>query len=153
MTSTRIKVFFPIEPASANGVTGEWLWMEPAGLGKYRVDNLPFELYDISYGDVVSAAEKDGALTFQSVLSRGGHSTYRVRLPEGGTHEDFLQFWPLFEAHNCSYEGASDTRRLYSIDVPNGDAVFAIYPLLEKGEKQGWFEFEEAHFCRPSDRH
>lgn len=148
----RVKIFFPIQTQSENGVTGEWLWSSPTEDHRYIIDNSPFDLYDISTGDVVVAEDLDGVLTFKSVAFRGGHSTYRIRLPKGHTHSDFLKIWPEFEALKCSYEGASGDRRLYSIDVPPEADIFAVYDLLERGEKEQKFEFEEAHYCKPKDR-
>jgi Domain of unknown function (DUF4265) len=147
-----VKVFFPIKTPSTDGVTGEWLWAKPMDGHRYLVDNSPFDLYDISAGDVVVAKELNAVLTFKSVAYRGGHSTYRIRLPKHFVHEDFLKIWPAFEAQKCTYEGASGERRLYSIDVPPETDVFAVYDLLELGEKDGNFEFEEAHFCKPQDK-
>ena len=147
----RVKVFFPLETSSSNGVTGEWLWVKPLDDHKYEIDNSPFDIYGVSYKDVVHAEEIEGVLTFKSVAYRGGHSTYRLRLPRFAEHKDFLEIWRSFKEHNCTYEGADDSRRLYSIDVPPQSDIFAVYDLLENGEKAGKFEFEEAHYCKPQD--
>jgi hypothetical protein len=149
--SDLIKIFFPIVPSSTHETTGEWLWAKPAGGHRYEVDNSPFDLYDISLADVVEAEEIEGVLTFRSIVRRGGHSTYRIRLGRNLTHQDFQKLWPAFEALNCSYEGAS-SERLYSIDVPPEADVSKVYSLLEAGEAESKFEFEEAHYCRPQDR-
>lgn len=145
----RVKVFFPLDPPSADGTTGEWLWATPKGGDKYQIDNIPFDVYDISCGDVVAASEVDDALTFRSVVTRSGNSTYRIKLPKHHSHDDFLETWPPFEAHNCSYEGGSGIRRLYSIHLQKDTDVYAVYRLLEEGEKSGKFEFEEAHCFNP----
>lgn len=124
------------------------------GGGQYLLDNSPFHAFDISYGDVFTAEPVDGDLVFSAVVSRGGHSTYRVRLPIGLGHEHFLRHWPLLESLGCTYEGSSATQaRLYSIDIPPGTDVDAVYRLLEDGERQNLWVFEEAHYVGPRDSH
>jgi hypothetical protein len=148
----RVKIFFPIVPASEDGITGEWLWTKPLGGGRFEIDNSPFDLYGVSAADIVAADEIKGVMTFKTVVYRGGHSTYRIRLGRSQTREDFLRLWPVFEALGCSYEGTSSEQRVYSIDVPPEADVSKVYALLEAGENASNFEFEEAHYCRPGDR-
>jgi hypothetical protein len=143
-------VGFPVD--LGEGSTVENLHVSSEGQGRYRVDNSPFYAYDISYRDVVSAKPDGLRLLFQAVLERGGHSTYRVKLPAGASHEDFLARWAALEALGCSYEGSSaNPRRLYAIDVPPEADIQVIYELLEDGEADGAWEFEEGHYCNPDD--
>ncbi|MFC3654564.1 DUF4265 domain-containing protein [Xanthomonas hyacinthi] len=121
------------------------------GDGNFVLDNSPFYAFGISCGDVFSASpSEDGGLVFSEVVSRGGHSTYRVKLPAGRKHEDFLAHWLVLEKLGCTYEGSSaNPERLYSIDVPAGADVFEIYRLLEEGEREkAWF-FEEGYYFKP----
>lgn len=122
----------------------------PRGDGRYVLDNSPFYVFGISYGDVFLADRMDGEMVFSGVESRGGHSTYRIRLPAGQNHEFFLRHWQQLEKLGCTYEGSSaNPARLYSIDVPPGVDVFEVYRLLEEGEQQGTWVFEEAHYFDP----
>lgn len=115
---------------------------------RYRIDNSPFYAFDISCGDIVNVREASGRLLFDSVSERGGHSTYRVKLPSGKGHEDFLKYWPELSALGCSFEGSSvDERRLYAIDLPPEVDVQAAYDVLRANEDAGVWEFEEAHYC------
>lgn len=119
--------------------------------GLFALDNAPLYAYNISCGDVFSAVDMGPrGLVFCEILERGGHSTYRVRLRAGEEHPFFLQRWPAMAALGCSYEGSGlADRRLYSIDVPVFTAVPDVYGLLERGEKEEAWEFEEAHYFRP----
>ena len=90
-------------------------------------------------------------LIFLRIVSRGGHSTYRIRLPIGSDHNFFLEQWLALEKLGCTYEGSSaSTKRLYALDIPPNANVAAVYLVLEKGEQEGIWEFEEAHYCEPS---
>lgn len=115
--------------------------------GNFILDNIPFHAYGISCGDEFSATSESGRFVFKEVVRRGGSSTYRVRLPEGKTHDDFLKYWPPLAALGCSFEGSGlDQQRLYAIDVPAGSDVSAVYDILEQGEQDGHWEFEEGHY-------
>lgn len=115
---------------------------------RYALDNSPFYVYGVSLGDVVTVREWNGRLLFESVAERGGHSTYRVKLPLGADHEHFERYWPKLATLGCSYEGSSaNERRLYSIDIPPGVDVGAAYAVLDEYERAGAWEFEEVHYC------
>jgi hypothetical protein len=117
------------------------------GADLYCLDNSPFYVYGVSFGDIVYAPISDGRPVFVKVVAHQGHSTYRLRLPVGRSHSDFAQHWLPLEQLGCSYEGSGvSSQRLYSIDVPPGSDVAAVYKILEEGERLGWWEFEEAHY-------
>jgi len=91
-----------------------------------------------------------GHLTFSEIVSRGGHSTYRVKLPVDASHGDFLARWNGLERMGCAYEGYSASKsRLYSIDAPAGVDVFEVYRLLDEGEQESAWLFEEGHCFDP----
>lgn len=116
--------------------------------GRYSLDNSPFYAFGISFEDVFLAELKDGELIFAGVVWRGGHSTYRVKLPVGCDHDYFLEHWPALDKLGCTFEGSSaKLQRLYSIDVPPKADVFEVYRVIEEKEQQNVWSFEEAHFC------
>lgn len=120
---------------------------EPLDDGTFRLDNVPFHMGGISLGDEFAVDTGEGRLFFSHVTRRGGHSTYRVRLPRGGMHEDFLRHWPDLERHGCTFEGSDlDGRRLYAIDVPPTADVPAVYVRLQAVEDAGHWGFEEGHY-------
>lgn len=120
--------------------------------GKYVLENSPFYAYGISFKDVFYAELRDGTLVFRAVISRGGHSTYRIRLPAGRDHAYFLNNWLELGKLGCTYEGSSaNTTRLYAIDVPPGVDVAEVYRLLDEKEHQGVWVFEEGHYFAPSE--
>ncbi|SEP10852.1 protein of unknown function [Luteibacter sp. UNC138MFCol5.1] len=115
--------------------------------GGFELENSPFYVYGVSYRDVVEAEVDTGVLTFIRVVRRGGHSTYRLLVTGDGQASAFAKRWPRLEALGCTYEeGGVDGRHLYAVDVPSDTAVHAVYALLEEGENDNAWTFEEAHY-------
>lgn len=122
------------------------------GADLYRIDNSPFYAYDLSYRDTVRAERSQGRLLFKETVARGGHSTYRVKLEEGNSHEDFLARFEALSALGVTFEGTSRSKRhLYAMDVPPEVDVQRVYDVLTRGEEDSFWEFEEAHFFRGHD--
>ncbi len=141
-----VKVRFPLAADDqAIGVMAENLWAEKVGASRYRIENSPFYAFGISYGDEIVAGEEDQRLNFRKVAARSGHSTYRILIAGSDGHEDenFKEAWQALAQLGCTYEVAK--RRWLSIDVPALTNVFNVYRILEEGEEQGIWSFEEGH--------
>lgn len=149
MTEQPVKIAFEVSGQNDSGIEVERLWAKPVQDDVYEIDNSPYQVYGISWGDKVEATKLDSELKFVRVVARSGHSTYRIRLPCGRDHSYFLQYWPELEVLGCTYEGADGERRLYSIDVPSANSVSGAYSILQRLENSGVWEFEEAHYYRP----
>jgi Domain of unknown function (DUF4265) len=148
MSSTnQVKVQFHVDPNDQRGVKTESLWAERVGFGRFRILNSPFFLFGISADDVVEAEEADDGLRFQSVVSRGGHSTYRIFLQGGRTIKDadFRIYWEPISKLGATFENADD--HFVALDIPPGKDVAAIYELLDRGEQDGVWAFEEVHYA------
>lgn len=145
-----VKVSFELPEGSPYGV--ESLWAEKMTEDEYRLDNSPFYVYGYSHQDVVKAIEVNGELVAQGSCLRGGHSTYRVFLSTGldADSPETRDYWRRLKDLGCSYEGAYN--RLFAIDVPPSADIFAVYRILEEGEKAGIWEFEEGHCGHPTER-
>jgi hypothetical protein len=129
-------------------VATESLWAEPIGDSRFKLRNAPFFAYGFSEQDIVKVEERDGNFVVTGSEERGGHSTYRIFLPIETTEEKFTRDWKPLEKLGCTYERAN--RRLVAIDVPPLADVYAVYAVLENGEKAGLWEFEEGHCGHPS---
>jgi hypothetical protein len=125
----------------------ETLWAESLGEGLYRLCNVPFLAYGYNVDDLVNVTTSDGRLLVTAVARRGGHSTYRVILPDATDDEAFAPLWGPLEKLGYTYERAN--RRLIGIDVPPGSDVYTVYDVLEKGEQASRWEFEEGHCGHP----
>lgn len=141
-----VKINFPLpEEDHAHGVEAENLWAKPLSDGGYRIENTPFYAYGVSFQDIVAAEEDGGRLVYRGVQSRSGHSTYRILIqnPEGYKDSNFKVAWVPLADLGCTFEVAKS--RWLAIDVPALTDVFAVYALLEEGERSGLWTFEEGH--------
>lgn len=141
-----LRVLIPLPHDEWHGQSSETVWVEPIGDGVFRIRNVPFYARNLSFGDVISAREAaNSALTLDKVVSRGGHSTYRIRLADSVSLEDltFDKYWQPLEAAGCTYERA--TERLLGVDVPPAAGIYEVYDLLSTGENEGAWSFEEGH--------
>jgi hypothetical protein len=145
-----VSVIFDTDGPAWHQQTAERLWAIPVGISLYRLENSPLYAYGVSYKDVVVARPRaDGGLAFQDVQSRGGHSTYRVVVKASISRVDFERCWKPLEELGCTYESSRDPENIFAIDVPPSTDVYAVYALLEQGEDQGIWEFEEGHCGHP----
>lgn len=145
-TEGLVKLVFDL-PGQDSPMETESLWAEPVGDNLYRLRNVPFYVYGFSEQDTVRVEEKEGRLAVKCVVHRGGHSTYRIFLPEQTTEEQFSKNWIPLEKLGCTYERA--TRRCVAVDVPPHADVYAVYGVLESGERERLWEFEEGHCGHP----
>ena len=143
-----VKVVFDLSKDGLDAT--ESLWAEPAGDCLFRLRNVPFFARGFSELDVVRVEQSDGRLVVKSVDERGGHSTYRIFLPEKTTDEKFSGDYAPLAGLGCTYERSN--RRLVAIDVPPQTDVYAVYAILESGEANGLWEFEEGHCGHPLRR-
>lgn len=101
----------------------ETLWAARMGPNTYRLDNVPFFQYGVSWSDVIEAiAEGEGFPLFTRVLEKSGHRTMRALLEEPRDEEDPF-FAHLLEL-GCTLERA--TPRFIAIDVPPGVDIQAV---------------------------
>ncbi len=138
-----VKVTFDVPEEDGSIMKTESLWAEPIAEDHYRLRNVPFLVFGFSEYDVIIAQEDNGILRATGVEARSGHSTYRLVLPEDTTEEKFLKDWVRLAEFGCTYERA--TRRYVAIDVPPHADIYAVYRVLEEGERARQWEFEEGH--------
>ncbi|MCH8963512.1 MAG: DUF4265 domain-containing protein [Planctomycetes bacterium] len=56
----------------------ETLWAREAGEGLYVIDNIPFFVRGVSWGDIVSVEQSSNELLFKEVVRSAGHCTIRI---------------------------------------------------------------------------
>jgi hypothetical protein len=118
----------------------------------YKLRNSPFYAYGVSFNDIVSVRECSGRLLFNSVTKRGGHSTYRVKIPPDRNEEYFLRHWNFLASLGCSYESSSaNPKMIFSIDIPPAADVSSVYEFLDNMENEKVWEFEEVYYYDPGN--
>src|SRR5512140_729318 len=78
-----VRIRIPLdEAAGAAGPADDWLWAEPLGSGRFRIESCAFFAYGVSRDDVVSAVEAAGedAPRLEAIIEKGGHRTLRLAL-------------------------------------------------------------------------
>ncbi len=133
-TEGLVRIRVPLEPApGASGPTDDWLWAEPLGSGRFRIESCPFFAYGISRDDVVRAAEVAGdeAPRLEDVLEKGGHRTLRIALDAkieiaDGAIQGLLE--RLLEL-GCTHETLRP--KLVAIDLPREVDVTIVVELLQ----------------------
>ena len=145
------KIVLSLEPNAWHGHATETVWAEQVGLHRYRIRSVPFYAKDLGYGDVVTTVPKDQGEVVERVTIRSGHSTYRLFLQKSVAFDSptFQRHWEPILALGCTMERA--TERLIAVDVPPNAPIHAVYRLLEQGEHDGAWEFEEG-YCAPGQR-
>jgi hypothetical protein len=115
-----------------------------------RLQNSPFFMRGIGYLDIVDTTptEGDGFFEFKRVIERSGHSTYMLLVDE---HEPrFHKYWGALQALGCTYEWGSKKfsighRRFYSVDVPPLSDLNKVIEILERGESDGTWMYQEGY--------
>ncbi len=133
-TEALVRIRVPLEPVPEGGGPSEdWLWAEPLGSGRFRIESCPFFAYGVSRDDVVRAAEAagDDAPHLEDVVEKGGHRTLRlaldpaVELSDGGIQGLLERLLEL----GCTHEALRP--KLVAIDVPPEVDVAVVAELLQ----------------------
>lgn len=142
----RVKVRFRLErdDGSWPPAESEGLWAEHVGGDEYRIDNSPWFVRNLSNGDVVGArAGVDGVLWATDHRQRSGRLTVRVIPRKGGPMDGDLQpLVDLFAPYRVDAEGFGQFR-LVALDIPSDADLAAIKALLQRGEADGHWDYEE----------
>lgn len=137
----RIRVALPDD--AWHGVGAEWVWGQRIEDSIYALRNTPFYATDLSYDDRVKVNDVDGTLSFLEIVSRGGHSTYRIFAPRGQDSPEIQALLKSLNELHCTLEGAN--KKLIALDVlPEAD-IHKVYKALEEAEHAGAIDFEEGH--------
>ena len=118
------KVLFEIEESEWHDHATESMWAIPADNHVYRLDNIPFYAYGVSYCDVISTKLVGGQNAFASVVASGGHSTYRLFLVGEESQQRFPDAWRRLHELGCDHERATDY--FVAMDVPPESDIYKV---------------------------
>lgn len=154
MSTTRQKILFLLPDNEWHKYASETLWAEKVGANQYRLLNTPFFAKNVSFYDTVET--KTGAPPFevQWVISRGGHSTYRIypfkKTKSGGVEEAFENVVKELQERGCRFEsGLIGELPIYAFDIPPEVDAEPIYQNLVQLANEDVLEFEPAHDGHP----
>jgi hypothetical protein len=127
-------------------VTRENIWAVDLGSGQYRIDNIPFYVRGVSDGDVVAAEpEDDGRLSFSKLVEASSNSTFRLIV---FNKDETPEVRKMFLDLGCPSELVRDG--FISLHIPGSIAIRPIAILIEQGEEDGRWDFEEGALRHPN---
>lgn len=139
---TQVKVIFD----SDDGV--ESLWATTADEG-FVVDNYPFYLKGVNFGDLVEAVPvSPGIYTYVRTIAKSSHSLYRV-LFEDAHAARATELLDNLGSLGCSHEkGAMADEVLVAVHIPDTVDADTAWNILEAGLNEGTWQVQEGE-----DRH
>jgi hypothetical protein len=151
-TEGLVRIRVPLDrSASEPGPADDWVWGEPLGNGRYRVESCPFFAYGISRNDVVRAQDGTGQESpqLEDVIEKSGHRTLRLALdPEvtlGGP--DAQKLLERLLEMGCTHELLRP--KIVAIDLPPQADLEAVAGVLQEQARAGSLVWEWAD-PRPS---
>lgn len=142
---TKIRIVLPEH--AWHKVEAEWLWAQKIEDSVYALRNVPFYAMGLSYDDLIKVETVAGAPIMLQIVSRGGHSTYRIFANRGYENVRMKALFRKLNQLHCDIEIA--TKKLIAVDVlPEAD-IREVYATLEKSEEAGLIDFQEGHCGHP----
>lgn len=126
-------------------VESEGLWAQPVGPGRFRLENTPWFVRGVAADDIVQAeADEAGTLWFVDVVERSGRVVVRV-IPrrDGPLHGDRQAVLDAFAPLGVSGEGMATPVNIVALDIGPGAPIASVKALLERGESEGLWHYEE----------
>jgi hypothetical protein len=151
-----VKIRFETDPGGLGGGSPERLWAKRLSgkSGGFELQNSPFYAKGVSCLDVVETAEdpaSPGELIYRRTVFPSAHSTYRILVDKG--NESFSGWWAKLAKLGCTYEYSDEGEKLlYAADIPPSANIFEVYGILEAGEKELVWLFDEGHCGQPINR-
>ena len=119
----------------------ETLWAWRLGDDKYKLDNLPFFAYSVSWEDIVFAPfdEGEGFPTFQKVIEKSGNRTIRLFFEKPYAESRSQNMLKGLEDLGCSFERAN--KRFYCLNIPPDASLESVANYLIERKIQ--FEYAD----------
>jgi hypothetical protein len=127
-----VRLLVPLErEPGGEGPDDEWLWAEPLGSNRFRLESTPFFAYGLSYGDVVRAGDEPEMPRLTEVERKCGHRTLRIALDAEWNvdHPAVQKFLGELLEFGCSYEPMPP--QLVALDVPPEVDVAKVIARLQ----------------------
>lgn len=115
----------------------EQLWTRRVGDNEFEICCIPFFLYDIALGDIVSS-RPDGSGLVERVVQSSGRYVFRAVLDDAGAPFDDVTAW--IKQRGGLIEWSS--RHMIAIDTVNKTTAQQLADYLADLEAQGRLEYE-----------
>ncbi len=139
-----VRIRVPLEGDA--GPADDWLWAEPLGSDRFRIESCPFFAYGISRDDVVvaSASAGDESPRLEDVVEKSGHRTLRAALDPtvGVAHARVQDLLGRLLEMGCTHEALRP--KLVAVDVPPSVDLAAVVALLQPLADDGLLLWEWA---------
>lgn len=152
-TRETIKVRLSLEPDSWHGHGSEGVWsrlIQPINdKALVEVDNIPFFSKSVSLHDKITVAfNQENGVFLDSIIERSGHSTYRVFLDHQNSEASLML--DTLKVMGCDWEKATlRGGERYALDIPPSVDIYEVYEILETGQREGLWFFEEGYVGHP----
>ena len=126
------------------GQEEEWLWAEPLGSGRFRLESTPFFAYGLSHGDLVRASGGGDMPRVSEVERMSGHRTLRVALDERQDLDrpEIQEVLDELLTMGCTYEAMPP--KIVALDVPPDVDVASVVERLQAHAEGGALVWEWA---------
>lgn len=121
-----------------NDLIQESMWALKVG-DHYSIQNIPFYIQGISFNDLVTAEVIDGELLAREIIKENGHSTIRIYF----NFDKIKEVREFLKQNECDSE-ISDNPKLIAVDIPPNVKYSKVSNYLDKGESNGFWDYEEA---------
>jgi hypothetical protein len=122
----------------------ESLWAVDLGDGSVRLDNTPWFVRGVASGDIIRVeSDEEGVRWAGETVRASEHCTIRlIVLKDGGSAAARQTVLKAFHRLGTTGEGIEQFR-MVALDVPPDADLPRIRKLLEHGEGEGWWHWEE----------
>ncbi len=145
-----VRLVVPLDrEGEGDGPQDEWLWAEPLGSNRFRIESTPFFAYGLSHGDVVRAGGAPDLPHLDEVERKSGHRTLRLAL-DAEWELDRAEIRQLLDgllALGCAYEAMPP--KIAAVDIPPDVEVGEVIARLQVRHRDGILVWEWAD-PRPS---
>jgi Domain of unknown function (DUF4265) len=118
-------------------VKTESLWSRKINNNLYAIDNIPFFVFNISYGDIICATND---FIFTEIIEKSKHSTFRVFLMAIDKKQELLN---IVSGASCGIEYL-ESFDIFAIDIPPDVNLQEVRRILNDGEEKSWWQHEES---------
>ncbi len=139
-----VRLLVAMDGEPGTGEQEEWVWAEPLGSSRFRIESTPFFAYGLSHGDVVRASERGEKAVLSEVERKSGHRTLRLAL-DGALEvqrEEVQAFLEELLVLGCTYEAMPP--KLVALDVPPELDVALVVERLQERSRAGELVWEWA---------